>query len=68
MSGKGNCRDNAVAVSFFKTLKSEMVYQQAFQSRAIAKQADFEYVEICRAAGAVQPATKAFIAGLSFPF
>ena len=46
MSGKGNCWDNAVAESFFKTLKSEMVYQQAFQSRAIAKQAVFEYVEI----------------------
>lgn len=46
MSGKGNCWDNAVAESFFKTLKSEMVYQQAFQSRAIAKQSVFEYVEI----------------------
>lgn len=46
MSGKGNCWDNAVAESFFKTLKSEMVYQQVFQSRAIAKQAVFEYVEI----------------------
>ena len=46
MSGKGNCWDNAVGESFFKTLKSEMVYQQAFQSRAIAKQAVFEYVAI----------------------
>jgi transposase InsO family protein len=46
MSGKGNCWDNAVAESFFKTLKSEMVYQQGFQSREIAKQAIFEYVEI----------------------
>ena len=48
MSGKGNCWDNAVAESFFKTLKSEMVYQQVFQSRAVAKQAVFEYVEIWR--------------------
>lgn len=26
MSGKGNCWDNAVAESFFKTLKSEIIY------------------------------------------
>ncbi|WP_353887433.1 IS3 family transposase [uncultured Spirosoma sp.] len=30
----------------FKTLKSEMAYQQTFQSRLVAKQAVFEYVEI----------------------
>ena len=46
MSGKGNCWDNAVAESFFKTLKSELVYQQVFQSRAVAKQSVFEYIEI----------------------
>lgn len=27
MSGKGNCYDNAVAESFFKTVKSELIYQ-----------------------------------------
>jgi putative transposase len=46
MSGKGNCWDNAVAESFFKSLKSELVYQQEFQSQAMAKQAVFEYIEI----------------------
>jgi putative transposase len=46
MSRKGNCWDNAVAESFFKTLKSEMVYQQEFQTKEIAKQALFEYIEI----------------------
>ena len=46
MSRKGNCWDNAVAESFFKTLKSELVYHQDFQSRATAKQAVFEYIEI----------------------
>ena len=50
MSGKGNCWDNAVAESFFKNLKSELVYQQNFQSRAVAKQAVFDYIEICGAA------------------
>lgn len=46
MSRKGNCWDNAVAESFFKSLKSELVYQQDFQTQAIAKQAVFEYSEI----------------------
>ena len=48
MSGKGNCWDNAVAESFFKNLKSELVYQQDFQTQATAKQAVFEYIEIWR--------------------
>ena len=46
MSGKGNCWDNAVAESFFKSLKSELVYHQDFQTRVMAKQAVFEYIEI----------------------
>ncbi|MFD1140877.1 IS3 family transposase [Larkinella insperata] len=46
MSGKGNCWDNAVAESFFKSLKSELVYHQVFQTRAMAKQSVFEYIEI----------------------
>jgi len=46
MSGKGNCWDNAVAESFFKTLKSEMVYQQEFTTREAAKRSIFEYIEI----------------------
>ncbi|WP_461136873.1 IS3 family transposase [Spirosoma lituiforme] len=46
MSGKGNCWDNAVAESFFKNIKSELIYQQDFQTQAMAKQAIFEYIEI----------------------
>ncbi|RYE14811.1 MAG: IS3 family transposase, partial [Sphingobacteriaceae bacterium] len=33
MSRKGNCWDNAVAKSFFKTLKAECVYQNRFETR-----------------------------------
>nr|WP_317046986.1 IS3 family transposase [Chryseobacterium sp. MYb7] len=33
MSGKGNCYDNAVAESFFKTLKTELVYQNKYETR-----------------------------------
>jgi putative transposase len=46
MSGKGNCWDNAVAESFFKSLKSEMIYHHDFKTREAAKQATFEYIEI----------------------
>jgi putative transposase len=50
MSRKGNCWDNAVAESFFKTLKSEMIYHANFTTRQQAKVATFEYIEGCRAA------------------
>ncbi len=43
--GKGNCWDNAVAKSFFKTFKSEMVNHVGFQTRAAARLATFEYIE-----------------------
>jgi transposase InsO family protein len=46
MSGKGNCYDNAVAESFFKTLKSEPVNAVAkYKSRKEAKASIFEYIE-----------------------
>lgn len=46
MSRKGNCWDNAVAESFFKTLKTEMVYHRKFETRAKAKLEIFEYIEV----------------------
>lgn len=46
MSRKGNCWDNSVAESFFKTLKTELVYHCNFKTRDEAKQAIFEYIEI----------------------
>lgn len=46
MSGKGDCWDNAPAESFFKTLKTEMVYQCEFKSKKEAKLAVFEYIEV----------------------
>jgi len=44
MSGKGNCYDNAVAESFFGTLKTELGHQ--YESRSIARQSIFEYIEV----------------------
>ena len=46
MSRKAQCWDNAVAESFFHTLKTELVFQQRYATREQAKQAIFEYIEI----------------------
>ncbi len=46
MSGKGNCYDNAVAESFFGTLKKELVYFEDYKTRDEAKRSIFEYIEI----------------------
>ena len=35
--GKGNCYDNAMVETFFKTLKSELVWRTVFHTRAQAK-------------------------------
>ena len=45
MSGKGNCFDNAVVETFFKTLKSELVWRTVFQTRAEAKDALGRYID-----------------------
>ena len=36
MSGRGNCFDNAMVETFFKTLKAELVWRTAFETRADA--------------------------------
>ena len=46
MSRKGNCLDNAPMESFFASLKKEHVHHVRFRTRAEAKAAVFEYVEI----------------------
>lgn len=46
MSRRGNCYDNAVAESFFSTLKNELVHYCDFQTRDEARAAIFEYIEI----------------------
>jgi putative transposase len=46
MSGKGDCYDNAVMESFFKTLKVELVYHQRYKTKEQAKGSIFEYMEV----------------------
>jgi len=45
MSGKGNCYDNSMVETFFKTLKSELVWRTVFQTRAEAKAAIARYID-----------------------
>jgi putative transposase len=46
MSRKGDCWDNAVAESFFATLKKELVRNRAFDTRDDARAEVFEYIEV----------------------
>lgn len=45
MSRKGDCWDNAVAESFFATLKAELVHRNDYVSRSQAQASVFEYIE-----------------------
>jgi putative transposase len=45
MSAAGNCYDNAVAESFFATLKKELVHGCAFETRSEAYDAVAHYIE-----------------------
>ena len=46
MSRKGNCWDNAVAESFFHTLKTELIYLEDYDTHEEAQTAVFEYIEV----------------------
>ena len=46
MSRKGECHDNAVAESFFSTLKTELIDDEDYRTRQQAKQSIFEYIEV----------------------
>ena len=46
MSRKGDCWDNAVAESFFHTLKTELVFHERYKTREQAKTSIFEYIEV----------------------
>ena len=46
MSRKGNCHDNAVAESFFHTLKTELIHHEIYHTKEQAKRSIFEYIEV----------------------
>jgi transposase InsO family protein len=45
MSRLGNCYDNAMAESFFGTLKSELVHRVHYRTRGEAQTSVFEWIE-----------------------
>ncbi|BBC81832.1 transposase (plasmid) [Acetobacter orientalis] len=44
MSRKGNCWDNAVTESFFKTVKAELLWRHAWMTRQEVEQAITSYI------------------------
>jgi transposase InsO family protein len=46
MGSRGDCYDNAVAESFFATLKKELVHGRAWPSKAELRTEVFEYIEV----------------------
>lgn len=46
MSRRGNCWDNAIVESFFKTLKVERVYHRRYRTRDQAQADIFQYIEV----------------------
>ena len=46
MSRRGNCYDNAVAESFFSSLKKERVRKQIYKTRDAARADIFDYIEV----------------------
>ena len=46
MSRPGQCWDNAVAESWFAALKNELIYRNVWATRAEARRATFEYIEV----------------------
>jgi putative transposase len=45
MSGKGNCYDNAMVETVFKTLKSELIWRTAYKTRQQAETDIGQYIE-----------------------
>jgi len=46
MSRKGNCWGSAVAESFFHSLKVELIHDERYVTRDVAKESIFQYIEI----------------------
>ena len=46
MSRAGDCYDNAMAESFFATLKAELIDTRPWPTRRAARQAIFEWIEV----------------------
>jgi putative transposase len=46
MSRRGNCYDNAVAESFFSSMKKEKIRRHVYRTRSLARADIFDYIEV----------------------
>jgi putative transposase len=46
VSRRGNCWDNAVAESFFSSLKKERIRKRIYKTRDLARADIFDYIEV----------------------
>ena len=46
MGSRGDCFDNAVAESFFATLKKELIHRQSWPTKAELRTEVFDYIEV----------------------
>ncbi|EDA3267943.1 DDE-type integrase/transposase/recombinase, partial [Salmonella enterica subsp. enterica serovar Bovismorbificans] len=46
ISRRGNCQDNAVAESFFSSLKKERIRKRLYKTRALARSDIFDYIDV----------------------
>ncbi|WP_093741852.1 IS3 family transposase [Sulfitobacter delicatus] len=44
MSGKGNCYDNSMVETFFKSIKAELIWRNRWETRRQAEAAIFQYI------------------------
>ena len=44
MSGKGNCYDNSMVETFFKSIKAELIWRNRRETRRKAEGAIFQYI------------------------
>ena len=44
MSGKGNCYDNSMVETFFKSIKAELIWRNQWDTRRQAEGAIFQYM------------------------
>ena len=70
MSRRGHCSDNAVAESFFSSLKKERIKKRIYKTRNLARADNFDYIEMfynpthrhthlgCVSPGAIESASK----------
>jgi putative transposase len=45
MSGKGNCYDNAMVETVFKTIKTELIWRSSYETRSQATLALGHYID-----------------------